>query len=421
MTRFSREVQLAAQYFYEQGLRENDIDVLAEELGLDGFNDLVDDIIEGQLYERKLTPAETILPARTRRRIAGPSAAPRKRSDPRSEKTAGGKRHAMRWATRFEPELTPRQQRLADLRAAMAARAATRKPESLTPARPSTRRPSGTAQSQAPENARPPSIRPDGGFIRRRKFTSPPFSAPSLPGKTKPPKPAEPVKKPIISPEAQEEIKKITRGTANNLAAGINTLWHGHTQAMAARKSGQGVLGQIGAGLAGAFLKKQVHEWVENLLDEGYDLSAYTWDDMYEIYMEESFNGWVTELIDEGYDLSEYTWDDMRDLYEENLLTERRIRRGSGKKAMPSKKRRSRKIAAGDARRYGSEEAGKRVAAAAMFRSMAEEADINELLRTATRDPDPKKRKKALEKFNELSKIQIGSSHMARHALIPRP
>ena len=33
--------------------------------------------------------------------------------------------------------------------------------------------------------------------------------------------------------------------------------------------------------------KREFEGWVNSLVEEGYDLSEYTWDEMYEIYMEE--------------------------------------------------------------------------------------------------------------------------------------
>lgn len=53
--------------------------------------------------------------------------------------------------------------------------------------------------------------------------------------------------------------------------------------------------------------KKQHEEfkyWVNSLLDEGYDLSDYTWDEMAEMYIFESYNLYdivLAHLIDEGY------------------------------------------------------------------------------------------------------------------------
>jgi len=100
--------------------------------------------------------------------------------------------------------------------------------------------------------------------------------------------------------------------------------------------------------------KEDFELWVHELLEEGYDLSDYTWDEMFDIYIEEGmkqaranvgastcwdgykakgtkkkngkevpncvkeedFELWVHELLEEGYDLSDYTWDEMFDIYE---------------------------------------------------------------------------------------------------------
>jgi hypothetical protein len=53
-------------------------------------------------------------------------------------------------------------------------------------------------------------------------------------------------------------------------------------------------------------VREQLELWVNSLLDEGYDLSDYTWDDMYEIYLDESksynlYDIVFSHLIDEGY------------------------------------------------------------------------------------------------------------------------
>ena len=110
--------------------------------------------------------------------------------------------------------------------------------------------------------------------------------------------------------------------------------------------------------------------WVNSLVEEGYDLSDYTWDEMYEFYLDEDagivsglvglalgakgayhaakktkrmrdypknfvkgiadprtyvpkkkkeqkeeFELWVNALVEEGYDLSDYTWDEMYEFY----------------------------------------------------------------------------------------------------------
>jgi hypothetical protein len=57
----------------------------------------------------------------------------------------------------------------------------------------------------------------------------------------------------------------------------------------------------------------EVELWVNSLLEEGYDLSEYTWEEMYESYLVNEFNAIVGGLIEEGYDLSEYTEQELFD------------------------------------------------------------------------------------------------------------
>ena len=65
---------------------------------------------------------------------------------------------------------------------------------------------------------------------------------------------------------------------------------------------------------------EEVETWVNNLIEEGYDLSDYTWEEMYESYFVNEFNTIVDGLIEEGYDLSEYTEQELFDA----LISERR-------------------------------------------------------------------------------------------------
>ena len=65
---------------------------------------------------------------------------------------------------------------------------------------------------------------------------------------------------------------------------------------------------------------EEVENWVNDLIEEGYDLSDYTWEEMYESYFVNEFNTIVDGLIEEGYDLSEYTEQELFDA----LISERR-------------------------------------------------------------------------------------------------
>ena len=58
---------------------------------------------------------------------------------------------------------------------------------------------------------------------------------------------------------------------------------------------------------------EEVENWVNDLIEEGYDLSDYTWEEMYESYFVNEFNTIVDGLIEEGYDLSEYTEQELFD------------------------------------------------------------------------------------------------------------
>ena len=58
---------------------------------------------------------------------------------------------------------------------------------------------------------------------------------------------------------------------------------------------------------------EEVETWVNSLLEEGYDLSDYTWEEVYESYLVNEYNFIVGGLIEEGYDLSEYTEQELFD------------------------------------------------------------------------------------------------------------
>jgi PKD repeat protein len=96
---------------------------------------------------------------------------------------------------------------------------------------------------------------------------------------------------------AQETLKKATspetkkavaKSVANTLSRGVLSAWEGHKSAMEAKKKGEGLGKQLskGAGAAlGSFMKKgtsQFKECIEYLVNEGYDLSEITLQDLYE-------------------------------------------------------------------------------------------------------------------------------------------
>jgi hypothetical protein len=85
----------------------------------------------------------------------------------------------------------------------------------------------------------------------------------------------------------------------------------------------------------------------------------------------EEFESWVDSLVEEGYDLSDYTMDEIFDIYlDEATLSAKAARAG---KDIGAKGKNFAKIAASAGERYGSEEAGKRVAGAILKRMRANE------------------------------------------------
>jgi hypothetical protein len=88
------------------------------------------------------------------------------------------------------------------------------------------------------------------------------------------------------------EVKKMVRGALDAAARMALSAGKGHQTAMEIKKKGGTLAQQLGGGAGaalGSFFKRgtsQFKEWVENLLEEGYDLSEYTWDELYEEYEE---------------------------------------------------------------------------------------------------------------------------------------
>ena len=64
----------------------------------------------------------------------------------------------------------------------------------------------------------------------------------------------------------------------------------------------------------------EVELWVNSLLEEGYDLSEYTWDEMYDTYLVTEFNTIVDGLLEEGYDLSQYTEQELFNEFKELVM-----------------------------------------------------------------------------------------------------
>jgi len=107
------------------------------------------------------------------------------------------------------------------------------------------------------------------------------------PGQQRLIKSAQETTKKITSPET---VKPIVRDALNTAARAVLSGLEGHKKAMQTRQAGKPIGSAIRQGLSAAtssFFKKgtsQFKEWVEDLIEEGYDLSEYTWDELYEEY-----------------------------------------------------------------------------------------------------------------------------------------
>ena len=112
------------------------------------------------------------------------------------------------------------------------------------------------------------------------------------PGQEKIIKGAQDALKSAVSPESRAAVKNAIgsalKTTANVGARAILAGWQGHKAAMAAKGEKKGVASQLGRGAGAAissFMKKgtsHLKEYIEFLLDEGYDLSEITLQEMIE-------------------------------------------------------------------------------------------------------------------------------------------
>ena len=114
-------VENAAEYFYNEGLNEDGIEILFGNLGEDKFIDFIYDISENYvLTEAKLKSSQAGLPARTREKITGKTVTRKKPEDltgaARSAKQRGiDKQRELRAAAKAPAPLTARQERIAAL------------------------------------------------------------------------------------------------------------------------------------------------------------------------------------------------------------------------------------------------------------------------------------------------------------------
>jgi hypothetical protein len=220
-------IDIATNYLCEEELSEQDVIDLIEELGVEEFSEWVLDIGYNALYEERAA----------------------KRAKPKKS------------VEQIKAEIEARE-------AATAARkAATKKTKAtVTPApKAATKKPTVVPASKAaPKKPLPPGQKRiiDGVRSVAQSVTSP------------------------------ENVRSVVKGALDTAARGALSAGKGHEKAMEIKKRGGTLAQQLGGGAGaalGSFFKRgtqQFKEWVDELLDEGYDLSEWTWDDLYEEYEE---------------------------------------------------------------------------------------------------------------------------------------
>jgi len=248
----SEEAEIAAEYFYEQGLNEEDVEDLIEELGVEEFNELVYEILD----VCELTEA----------RRSG-------RIEPvtKTGKSVGQLRGGARTAA------------ITRLRREKAARRASETEASSRPSgmKAALRSQAATAVSSKPKPPASPAQTKSkmGGLIgwameKGKKDIEQTKRGLQTLGKTwqdvSDTKPAQYLR--VAAKQASREAPGVGRaigGAAGRIAASIPAVRSTY---------------RAGQRLGKAMRAEDFELWVNTLLDEGYDLSDYTWDDMMEIY-----------------------------------------------------------------------------------------------------------------------------------------
>jgi hypothetical protein len=228
-------VDIATQFFYNSGLNENGVQIVIEELGEEKFNEFVFDLAEEYFL---------------------------------SEERAARKRKGGKSYDEIKAEIDKKEAAKAAAKAAKKPEKNVRKEITADKAKKATET-AKNEQEPSPKKSRPV------GQEKIRKAVS------------------DTVKK-ATSPEARNAAGKAVgsaiKDTANTVARAGLSAWKGHQAAMQKKKEGKSVAHQVGSGLsaaAGAFFKKgkeHLREWVESLIEEGYDLSDWTMKELEEEY-----------------------------------------------------------------------------------------------------------------------------------------
>ena len=246
----NESVDIATEFFYNCGLNENGVDIVIEELGEEKFVEFVFELSEEYFLSEALTGKKKS-PATGKKLGISRKAAPKKHTEARI-KAQGGTQTQMQSSNR----------------------SGTIKKKDIGKAITASKVADATIKAKKEQESSSEKSRP-AGQERIRKTVNDTISR-------------------VTSPEARKTATK----TAGNLAKGaLDTVaraglsaWKGHQAAMKKKKEGASTSQQLGSGartaLGSFFTKgnKQFKEWVEYLINEGYDLSDWTTEELYEEY-----------------------------------------------------------------------------------------------------------------------------------------
>jgi hypothetical protein len=251
----AEEVEIAAQYFYEMGLNENGVDILIEDLGIEEFAEFVCDIAK----EHVLVEA----------RAGGVRIEPKTKAGKSVGQLKGGAKTAAINRLRKEKEARRSAEASASASEPSGMKASLQRQSAIANARKNQSNSGGAQKSIAGRIGAAL-----GSAVKKAKQDI------ELTKKT-----AQTVGK-----AAKVGIEAMNRASDTRLARQARVATHKgvkrHTQAL--RAAGSSLGKTLGASAARrSSQREEVELWVNSLIEEGYDLSEYTWDDMYEIYMEE--------------------------------------------------------------------------------------------------------------------------------------
>ena len=247
-------VEVATEYFYSYGLNEDGIGILIEKVGLESFVEYVYDLSED---------LHVLTEARARKKYSGPSYDEVKAGIDAREAKARAKKEAKKKASEAASEKKETERAEPESRG-VESQAKAEQPKSKKPER------SGIARAIS------------GAVDRAKRDTA-------------------------LLQKSWNTAREVGRGHEANVAKAAGTVvGAAHGAAKVAHRLGQ----EAGKSETGKKIKKvlfgeEVEAWVNQLVEEGYDLSDYTWEEMVEIYEQninyDMFDVILEYLVAEGY------------------------------------------------------------------------------------------------------------------------